>query len=44
MAGAQLRSTITPGHKARHILKWARTMTKWVTTFNRHKGWLGLSD
>jgi len=29
---------MTPGHKAQHTAKWARTMTKWLITFNRRKG------
>ena len=34
---------MTPGHKAQHTAKWARTMTKWLVTYNRRKGvkWTG---
>ena len=28
----------TPGQKAQHTAKWARTMTKWLITFNRRTG------
>ena len=29
---------LSPGRKAQHTAKWARTMTKWLITFNRRKG------
>jgi hypothetical protein len=28
----------SPGQKAQHTAKWARTMTKWLITFNRRTG------
>lgn len=30
--------TITPGKKALHTAKWARTMTKWLITYSRRIG------
>jgi hypothetical protein len=29
---------ISPGKKAQHTAKWARTMTKWIVTYNQRKG------
>jgi hypothetical protein len=29
---------LSPGKKAQHTAKWARTMTKWLITFNRRSG------
>jgi hypothetical protein len=29
---------ISPGRKAHHTAKWARTMTKWLVTYTRRKG------
>jgi hypothetical protein len=29
---------LTPGRKAQHTAKWARTMTKWLITYNRRTG------
>lgn len=29
---------LSPGRKAQHTAKWARTMTKWLITYNRRKG------
>jgi hypothetical protein len=29
---------ITPGKKAQHTAKWARTMTKWLVTYSRQTG------
>jgi len=29
---------LSPGKKAQHTAKWARTMTKWLITFNRKNG------
>ena len=30
--------TPSPGKKAQHTAKWARTMTKWLITYSRRKG------
>jgi hypothetical protein len=30
--------TMSPGKKAQHTAKWARTMTKWLITFSRRSG------
>jgi len=32
------QDNITPWKKAQHTAKWARTMTKWLITFNRRTG------
>jgi hypothetical protein len=32
------REEISPGSKAHHTAKWARTMTKWLVTNTRRKG------
>ena len=32
------RKTLSPGRKAQHTAKWARTMTKWLITFSRRAG------
>jgi len=29
---------MSPGSKAHHTAKWARTMTKWLVTYTRRKG------
>lgn len=29
---------MSPGKKAHHTAKWARTMTKWLITYSRRKG------
>jgi len=29
---------MSPGQKAQHTAKWARTMTKWLVTYSRHTG------
>jgi len=29
---------MSPGRKAHHTAKWARTMTKWLVTYTRRKG------
>ena len=29
---------LSPGKKAQHTAKWARTMTKWLITFTRRSG------
>ncbi|HWO89201.1 MAG TPA: hypothetical protein VNL98_08620 [Gemmatimonadales bacterium] len=29
---------MSPGKKAHHTAKWARTMTKWLVTYTRRKG------
>jgi hypothetical protein len=29
---------LSPGRKAQHIAKWARTMTKWLVTYSRRTG------
>ncbi|OGT35147.1 MAG: hypothetical protein A2W28_01965 [Gammaproteobacteria bacterium RBG_16_51_14] len=29
---------LSPGRKAQHTAKWARTMTKWLITYNRQSG------
>jgi hypothetical protein len=29
---------LSPGKKAQHTAKWARTMTKWLVTFSRRTG------
>lgn len=29
---------MSPGRKAQHTAKWARTMTKWLITYSRRKG------
>ena len=29
---------MSPGQKAQHTAKWARTMTKWLITYSRRKG------
>ena len=29
---------LSPGKKAQHNAKWARTMTKWLITYSRRKG------
>lgn len=29
---------LSPGQKAQHTAKWARTMTKWLITFSRRTG------
>jgi len=29
---------MSPGKKAHHIAKWARTMTKWLVTYSRRTG------
>lgn len=29
---------LSPGKKAQHTAKWARTMTKWLVTYSRRKG------
>jgi hypothetical protein len=30
--------TMSPGKKAHHTAKWARTMTKWLVTYSRRTG------
>jgi hypothetical protein len=30
--------TLSPGRKAQHTAKWARTMTKWLITYSRRTG------
>jgi len=32
------RHSMSPGKKAQHAAKWARTMTKWLITFSRRTG------
>jgi len=34
----QTKHNMTPGKKAQHTAKWARTMTKWLITFSRRTG------
>ena len=34
----QAQEGMSPGKKAHHTAKWARTMTKWLITYNRRKG------
>ena len=34
----EMPGQLSPGRKAQHTAKWARTMTKWLITFNRRKG------
>jgi hypothetical protein len=31
-------SEMSPGEKAQHTAKWARTMTKWLVTYSRRAG------
>lgn len=31
-------ATTSPGRKAQHTAKWARTMTKWLVTYSRRTG------
>lgn len=33
-----IRLDLSPGQKAQHTAKWARTMTKWLVTYSRRKG------
>ncbi|MCX6909611.1 MAG: hypothetical protein NTY01_16420 [Verrucomicrobia bacterium] len=33
-----LDDNMSPGKKAQHTAKWARTMTKWLITFSRQTG------
>ena len=38
-------SEMSPGKKAQHTAKWARTMTKWLVTYSRRTGaWWNLVD
>jgi len=32
------QNSLTPGKKAQHTAKWARTMTKWLITYSRRTG------
>jgi len=33
-----LSTDFSPGRKAQHTAKWARTMTKWLVTYSRRSG------
>lgn len=33
-----MHEAMSPGKKAHHTAKWARTMTKWLVTYSRRKG------
>ena len=35
---APTKVMMSPGRKAQHTAKWARTMTKWLITYSRRKG------
>jgi hypothetical protein len=35
---ARILDEMSPGRKALHTAKWARTMTKWLVTYSRRKG------
>ena len=35
---AQTTGLASPGKKAQHTSKWARTMTRWLVTYSRRKG------
>jgi hypothetical protein len=34
----QTSEKLSPGRKAHHTAKWARTMTKWLVTYSRRSG------
>ena len=34
----ETRNELSPGKKAQHTAKWARTMTKWMVTYSRKTG------
>jgi len=38
MTMTRTHAEMSPGKKAQHTAKWARTMTKWLITFNRRTG------
>src|SRR5205823_5735680 len=33
-----ISETMSPGRKAQHTARWARTMTKWLVTYSRRTG------